>query len=558
MRLSRLTKTDVAIIGGVFVIGLALRLYATLAGAGLTSYGLYDDGVYFASAIAFVHGFMPYRDFGILHTPGIVLIGAPFAALGGVLGDSVGFGLIRLLFLIIGAVNAGLVALLALRFGRLAALLAGLLMAIWYGARFADHTLFLIPPQTLLLLIALLLVASDRRPGLWRMAIAGACMGASTSVQIWNGLPLVVLLGGIIWSDWRAGQPWRARAGAYVAGAVAAGAIICLPFFLAAPREMVEMTIFDQLGRPASGKTLVARLALLEGWPKGGVGSVPDWVAAGLAPIITAGIAATAWFVPRTRVWAVMLLFEVAFILKAPVQFMHYTGWVAPLMTVMLGIGMARGIEAVRSRPMALRAAAMAVPVVVLVAISVVSVTHRHGTAIDKDVILGEVADARCVTADAAGLLIVLDLYRRNFANGCDWTVSTSTRSYHLDPGAIGAGRGRRNAPNYQRTMLNYYTSGQAALFIQLHADGLTKATAASIAKDLPKFMQVGKVGMVLSESASVACDPSYPTVCLPPPPPDLKCHDFFFRAFPVVAPDSQGLDPDGDGVACPKAQIGP
>lgn len=51
-------------------------------------------------------------------------------------------------------------------------------------------------------------------------------------------------------------------------------------------------------------------------------------------------------------------------------------------------------------------------------------------------------------------------------------------------------------------------------------------------------------------------CDPSYPDVCLPPPPPDLNCSDI---GFPVAvihnsgegATDPHKLDPDGDGVGC-------
>jgi endonuclease YncB( thermonuclease family) len=51
-------------------------------------------------------------------------------------------------------------------------------------------------------------------------------------------------------------------------------------------------------------------------------------------------------------------------------------------------------------------------------------------------------------------------------------------------------------------------------------------------------------------------CDPSYPTVCVPPPPPDLDCADFApTRNFPVkrdvADPDPHHLDGNGDGIAC-------
>jgi micrococcal nuclease len=46
-------------------------------------------------------------------------------------------------------------------------------------------------------------------------------------------------------------------------------------------------------------------------------------------------------------------------------------------------------------------------------------------------------------------------------------------------------------------------------------------------------------------------CSPAYPTLCLPPPPPDLDCPDIPQRRFPVRAPDPHRLDGDGDGIGC-------
>jgi predicted flap endonuclease-1-like 5' DNA nuclease len=46
-------------------------------------------------------------------------------------------------------------------------------------------------------------------------------------------------------------------------------------------------------------------------------------------------------------------------------------------------------------------------------------------------------------------------------------------------------------------------------------------------------------------------CDPSYPTVCIPPPPPDLDCGDIPFRRFKVLPPDPHNFDSDHDGIGC-------
>lgn len=46
-------------------------------------------------------------------------------------------------------------------------------------------------------------------------------------------------------------------------------------------------------------------------------------------------------------------------------------------------------------------------------------------------------------------------------------------------------------------------------------------------------------------------CDPSYPDVCIPPPPPDLDCGDISHRRFRVVGSDPHRFDGDGNGIGC-------
>ena len=46
-------------------------------------------------------------------------------------------------------------------------------------------------------------------------------------------------------------------------------------------------------------------------------------------------------------------------------------------------------------------------------------------------------------------------------------------------------------------------------------------------------------------------CDPAYPTVCIPSPPPDLDCGDIRFTNFRVRPPDPHNFDGDGDGEGC-------
>lgn len=63
-----------------------------------------------------------------------------------------------------------------------------------------------------------------------------------------------------------------------------------------------------------------------------------------------------------------------------------------------------------------------------------------------------------------------------------------------------------------------------------------------------------GQMPVLLSTpTASQAhnCDPAYPDVCIPSPPPDLNCKDIPHRRFRVLPPDPHRFDQDGDGVGC-------
>jgi len=53
------------------------------------------------------------------------------------------------------------------------------------------------------------------------------------------------------------------------------------------------------------------------------------------------------------------------------------------------------------------------------------------------------------------------------------------------------------------------------------------------------------------SPGTGTGCDPAYPTVCIPPPPPDLDCKDIPFRRFTVLPPDPHRFDADHDGIGC-------
>src|SRR5215208_897390 len=52
-------------------------------------------------------------------------------------------------------------------------------------------------------------------------------------------------------------------------------------------------------------------------------------------------------------------------------------------------------------------------------------------------------------------------------------------------------------------------------------------------------------------ETQETACDPTYPDMCIPPPPQNLTCDDIGARNFEVLPPDPHGFDGDNDGIGC-------
>lgn len=79
---------------------------------------------------------------------------------------------------------------------------------------------------------------------------------------------------------------------------------------------------------------------------------------------------------------------------------------------------------------------------------------------------------------------------------------------------------------------------------------GLWGACRAVWNPDAPATTGPGS-GTATSPSGSDGCDPAYPDVCIPPPPPDLDCADVPYRRFRVLAPDPHRFDADHDGLGC-------
>lgn len=81
-----------------------------------------------------------------------------------------------------------------------------------------------------------------------------------------------------------------------------------------------------------------------------------------------------------------------------------------------------------------------------------------------------------------------------------------------------------------------------------------TEFLPGTVVSQTPKPGALVKAGQVVTVTTAdpPACDPSYPTLCIAPFGPDVRCHDLRpNKGFEVLPPDRHRLDPDHDGVGC-------
>lgn len=479
----------------IVVLAFLVRLVPVLVRGSLYGSFSYDDGVYFGAALALVHGIVPYRDFLLLHPPGIVYLLAPFAWLGGLVGDDSGFAVARIAFMALGAANTLLVILVASSWGRRTAMAAGILYAVWPSAVMIERSSWLIAPQNTLLLLVLLALLYRRQaaaPGVRRAAVAGILAGLAFAVQIWAVAPMAVVLAWLIVVSWRAGAGWVRPALAFVVAGGAAAGLLWLPFLALSGWPMVRYIVVDQLGRTPEKGSMLVRLALLEGLPaisvRGGLAIKLLLIVAGVAAVGLVG-----WSARRGRVpWLPLgvLLVQVVILTIVP-PFPHYAGWPVPALALVLG-SCAAGLlgEGAISGRRAARGAEVVFGVAA-VGLCLVSLVRSSGVPLDRAGILGLVGDARCVTTDSPVTLIETGLFERNLTNGCALKVDATGTSYDV-------GRelkaDRRHNTVYQQAMVDYYGGSDAVLLARISQDAWSPAAAASIHAIFPNRVRLGAV----------------------------------------------------------------
>jgi hypothetical protein len=473
----------------VFCVAFAARLIPLLRGGGLYAMGNYDDGVHYAAATGLAHGLLPYRDFLLLHPPGVPLLLVPFAWLAEVVGEPDAMVVARLCWMVIGGLNAVLCGLVLLPLGRLAAVLTGLMYAVYFGAVYVEHTVLLEPPGTTVLLLALVITRAlgpGDGVGTAHYVVAGLVLGLSPTLKIWGVLAALVVAGGLAW---RRGL----RPGLTVLlSAVASCTVVCLPFFLTAPRAMWQMVVVDQLSRPRGNLVPVQRLDDVLGlslWteqPRVHLGTA-------LMGALLAAALIVCLLVPALRLLAALFISHALLLAVSPAWFLHYAGAIAAPFVLVLGGGLAVALREVATiRPWLPPAlASLAAGAVLLSAWPLIQ--HRQGQPFPGPTAAAIVVDLPgCVATDYPMTLIQMDMLRRNLERGCRFEVDLGGASYHLEAGEYEDMPRDRNEV-WQAYALEYLRTGDAVVIARFSSGVGFSPETAKVVRGWPELGRAGR-----------------------------------------------------------------
>ena len=239
------------------ILTLALCVYILRLPNVLYGTNQYDDGVYMGAALRLVHGVVPYRDFVMVHPPGIVLLMAPIAFLGKFAGSNVALALGRDMTAAVAALNVILVAAVVRHRGRIASLVASTAMACFPMAAASDSTLFLEPYLILFCLAGLaLLFSKGQIAPTRRVVMAGLAIGFAGTVKVWAAFIVVAAAAVCIRRVKSALLP-------LIAASATGFALPCLPFFALAPRSFLRNILGDQFSRAVRGGAPVSWIVRL-------------------------------------------------------------------------------------------------------------------------------------------------------------------------------------------------------------------------------------------------------------------------------------------------------
>jgi alpha-1,2-mannosyltransferase len=447
----------------VAAVAFLFRLVPVLRGGGLFGIGNYDDGVYYAAATGLIHGLLPYQDFLLLHPPGMPLLLAPFALVAQLTGDSYGFAVARVAWMVLGAVNAVLIWKILRPIGLVAAVFGGLGYAVFHPAVYSEKSTLLESPATTGLLIAMLLLQpliNDNSLPRRKVYAAGALLGLTVTIKVWGVITVLIVLGWLLLLR-RYGAALRV-----LIGSVAAAIVICLPFFAAAPTAMWNQIVRDQVAR--RGGDDVSALGRLDDMAGLGIIGRPHMPITVVAVVALLFCAVLAWRYGEARLAVLLMLGQGAFLLNTPTWFPHFAGLTAASVALVGGAAIGHLTELARARP-----ARIAIGVVTAVALLAYASGWRditYNRPFPEHFRAFTAAAPGCVTSDDATALVETNSLSRNLSRGCQFIADLGGHSHDMAAGAgLRVSRNRNQA--FQRFALDYLRSGSVTILLR-YTDG--------------------------------------------------------------------------------------
>ena len=453
------------------MLGLVLRLYQLHRPGYLLGVTEYDDGADFGSAIRFVHGVLPYRDFITVQPPGITLLMAPAALFSYAVGTAKALAVGRIFTACAGAAAVMLGGLLVRHRGVLATTVTCGILAVFPDAIAAAHTVLLEPWLVLFCLLGAVAVFDGdefaavpdglraQRRAQWRIpwrtqwrslcrsrvVWGGAAFGFAGAIKVWAILPVLVIAVLCL--------PVPRRLVVFLGGVAIGFLAPVLPFALAAPRTFLDSVIVAQLVRvDAARASLWTRLSALTG--------LTDFTRLGDAAILSVALAIAAVVVgccaaaslatrrppPTLEAFALISTALVVTAFLWPDDFYyHYAGFFAPFLALAPALPLGRCAASVPLPGVRWWSGGLTCLVVLtLVGMSLVQ-THAESLLIAGDPAAAAdrvIPPGACVLTDTVSLTVAANRFDSDVP-GCSAMVDGVGTDYTLSHGlngVIGAG----------------------------------------------------------------------------------------------------------------------
>lgn len=441
-----------------------VRLFALLFAGGFDSVLGYDDGVYYSAATALNHGLIPYRDFVLVHPPGILFVLSPFVWISHITTDAFGFYLARIFFMAVGALSTWMIYRIGSRWSRGAGIVAALFYAVWTPVIRVERTAYLEGLGILCTLIALYILLERRSPKRDAITI-GLLLGVATTMKIWYAVVVVVV---ILWLTLQ-----RQLHKAVIIGATSLTTFLALCgfFILKSGSKFFDLVLYAQTQRGNEEIPLINRLRQIFNIES--LTMAPNLNITYLALMLLAGLLVK--FIAdnfKDRISYLILslfIFQLVVLLKTPVFFNAYPSFIAPSLALIFGISISR----LPSRILVVAIMAFAIPLGLHSAM-----TQEPGRDLPNKLERLSFAKSKCVTSDSPAVLVLLNTLSRNLDNNCAMIFDVSGEIFGLDNGRNplheNSKQRRLSSEEYQRAIEGYLAEGGTIILARKTIDGLT------------------------------------------------------------------------------------